>query len=240
MSEEGLAQIGANALDLVYAIRMKLRRSRLSAAQTRRLLEHFVAGTPARTSAELVGVNRNTATYFYHRLRELIAVRLESVSPLPGNGPAGVAERPRIDRKKGSTRSGAPGSVTVFKLLRRGGKVYTAMVPKARGDTLLPVVRSRLGPDAIVGAETLDIFDLLDVLGRRRQGVGRGDGVPRSGGKIGSVENFWSQARRNLRKYNGIPVHHFHLFLKECEWRFNYGSPRQLLETLERWIGEAP
>jgi transposase len=24
-----------------------------------------------------------------------------------------------------------------------------------------------------------------------------------------------------LRKYNGIPKHHFPLFLKECEWRFN-------------------
>ena len=56
--------------------------------------------------------------------------------------------------------------------------------------------------------------------------------------QIGGVENFWSQARRNLRKYNGIPPHHFHLFLKECEWRFNYGSPRQLSETLVRWLAE--
>ncbi|MEO6968278.1 MAG: IS1595 family transposase, partial [Rhodanobacteraceae bacterium] len=29
---------------------------------------------------------------------------------------------------------------------------------------------------------------------------------------------------------------HFHLFLKECEWRFNYGSPGQLLQTLQTWI----
>ncbi len=64
---------------------MKLRRSRLSNEQTQRLLEHFVAGTPARTSAELVGVNRNTASYFYHRLREVIAHHLESVSPLGVN-----------------------------------------------------------------------------------------------------------------------------------------------------------
>ncbi|HWA22129.1 MAG TPA: IS1595 family transposase, partial [Caulobacterales bacterium] len=33
-----------------------------------------------------------------------------------------------------------------------------------------------------------------------------------------------------------VPRHHFHLFLKECEWRFNYGSPAKLLRTLRTWI----
>lgn len=40
-----------------------------------------------------------------------------------------------------------------------------------------------------------------------------------------------------LRKYNGIPSKHFFLFLKECEFRFNYGSPRQQLVTLRSWVG---
>ena len=53
------------------------------------------------------------------------------------------------------------------------------------------------------------------------------------------IENFWSQAKRHLRKYNGIPRHHFHLFLKECEWRFNYGPPAKLFVTLKSWIRRA-
>jgi len=28
---------------------------------------------------------------------------------------------------------------------------------------------------------------------------------------------------------------HFGLFLKEGEWRFNYGSPAELVETLIEW-----
>jgi len=24
-----------------------------------------------------------------------------------------------------------------------------------------------------------------------------------------------------MRKFNGIPKKHFHLFLRECEWKFN-------------------
>jgi len=71
---------------------MKLRNSRLNSAQTRRLLEHFVAGTTARTAAELIGVNRNTATHFYHRLRKLIAARLERTGPLNAGGEVEIDE----------------------------------------------------------------------------------------------------------------------------------------------------
>ncbi|MFZ8477412.1 transposase, partial [Staphylococcus aureus] len=52
---------------------------------------------------------------------------------------------------------------------------------------------------------------------------------------INGIENFWSQAKRVLRKYNGIPKQHFHLFLKECEFRFNYGSPKEQLTLLKKW-----
>ena len=212
---------------------MKLRRSRLSNEQTQRLLEHFVAGTPARTAAELVGVNRNTASYFYHRLREVIARELESVSPLSRE-----SSWTRSESASGDTSSGETGGVAVLGLLLRGGKVYTLLVPDTGQDAVLPMLRARLEPDSIVQADTLDVYDLLDFLGGRNQRVKRSGRGVRGLAQIGGVENFWSQARRNLRKYNGIPPHHFHLFLKECEWRFNYGSPRQLSETLVRWLAE--
>lgn len=60
---------------------MKLARSRLTRAQIEKLLEHFVAGTPARPAAVLAGVNRNTSNAFYRRLRALIARRLALLSP---------------------------------------------------------------------------------------------------------------------------------------------------------------
>ena len=30
---------------------------------------------------------------------------------------------------------------------------------------------------------------------------------------INGIENFWNQAKRHLRRYNGIPKHHFHFYL---------------------------
>ena len=49
------------------------RRSRLRASIQLELIRQFVAGVPARTAAELSGVNRNTAILYFHKLREIIA-----------------------------------------------------------------------------------------------------------------------------------------------------------------------
>ncbi len=43
---------------------------------------------------------------------------------------------------------------------------------------------------------------------------------------------FWNQAKRHLRRFNGIKPEYFYWFLKECEWRFNGGNHKQLLTEL--------
>lgn len=55
---------------------------------------------------------------------------------------------------------------------------------------------------------------------------------------INGIENFWNQAKRHMRKFNGVPKDHFGLFLKECEWRFNYSEPRAQLRQLKQWAKE--
>ena len=54
---------------------------------------------------------------------------------------------------------------------------------------------------------------------------------------INGIEIFWNQAKHVLRKYNGINRKSFPLFLKECEFRFNFGTPSQQLKILRDWCG---
>lgn len=54
-----------------------MRKSRLSRSKQHKLIEHFVASTTARCASELVDVNRKTAAYYYHRLREIITEQLD-------------------------------------------------------------------------------------------------------------------------------------------------------------------
>ncbi len=35
------------------------------------------------------------------------------------------------------------------------------------------------------------------------------------------IETFGIQAKRHMRKFNGVPREYFYLFFKECEMRFN-------------------
>ena len=56
-----------------------IRKSRLSKYKQGRLVEHFLAGTTARTAASLCGVNRKTAALYFLRLREIIAYELEPI-----------------------------------------------------------------------------------------------------------------------------------------------------------------
>ena len=54
-----------------------MRKSRLSKVKQDHLIGHFVAGTTARCTAALVGINRKTAAYYFYHLRAAIAYHLE-------------------------------------------------------------------------------------------------------------------------------------------------------------------
>ena len=51
----------------------------------------------------------------------------------------------------------------VFGLLKRGGKVYTAIIPNAHAATLLPIIREKVMPDSIVYTDSFQVYDVLDV-----------------------------------------------------------------------------
>mgnify|MGYP000908530601 FL=1 len=95
-------------------------KSRLSVYKQDRLIEHFVSGSTSRTSAALVGVNKSTAAYFYHRLREIIIVEIEQESHEFFDGEIEVDESYFGVRRKGNRGRGAAGKIPVFGLLKRG------------------------------------------------------------------------------------------------------------------------
>jgi len=212
------------------------RRSRLSVAVQRRLIEHFVAGTPARMAADLAGIHRNSAILFYRKLREIILARTREAQPFAGEVEVDESYF-GARKKKGPPGRGAAGKVPVFGLLKRGGQVHAVMIPNVRGATVMPIIRRRVRPDAIVYSDGYFCYRALDVSEFRHVRIDKTKGYVRGRAHINGIENFWSQAKRHLRRYNGIPRQTFPLFLAECEWRFNHGPPANLLLTLTLWAG---
>ena len=214
-----------------------MRKSRLSFGKQAKLIEHFVAGTTARTAAGLVRVNKTTAAYYYHRLRELIFRAAADAAPFTGE--IEVDESYFGGHRKGKRGRGAAGKVPVFGLLKRGGKVYAVVIADAKATTLLPILKQRIVPDSIVYSDSLPSYNALDVSGFRHLRVNHSKLFAEGKNHINGIENFWNQAKRHLRKFNGVPKQHFPLFLKECEWRFNNPNPKTQLKQLNQWVHQS-
>ena len=208
------------------------RKSRLLPSIQRDLIRQFVAGVPARTASELTGVNRNTAILFFHKLREVIAARLAEEAPFL-DGEVEVDESYFGGARKGKRGRGAAGKVPVFGLLKRGGKVHAVMIPDAKSLTLMGIMRERIRPDSIVYTDSFRSYDVLDVSEFHHHRINHSELFAQAHNHINGIENFWNQAKRHMRRYNGIPKSQFLLFLKECEWRFNYRPASNLLNTLD-------
>ena len=212
---------------------MRIKGSRLSSGRLEKLLEFFVAGVSARTAAELTGIHRNSAHLFYNKLRQIIVHFTERESPCPDGE---VDESYFGDARKGNRGRGAAGKVPVSGCLERKGKVYTQMISDVQEKTLIPIIRCKIRPDSIIYSDHFKSYNALDVSEFKHLRINHSKNFAEEKNHINGMENFWNQAKRHLRKFNGIPQKNFNLFLKECEFRFNYGTPKQLLTTLKKWI----
>ena len=213
-----------------------MRKSRLSKHKQDRLVEHFVAGTTARCTGFLVGVNFKTSAYYFHRLREIIAYQLEQEDDAVFSGEIEIDESYFGGKRKGKRGRGAAGKVPVFGLLKRGGKVYTKVIPDASSATLFPIIERKVVPDSIVYSDCCRGYNVLDVSDFKHFRINHSELFADKANHINRIENFWNQAKRHMRKFNGVPKEHFGLFLKECEWRFNNSDPSDQLSQLKQGV----
>ena len=86
-----------------------MRKSRLSQYKQGRLVEHFVAGTTARSAVSLCGVNRKTAALYFLPRREIIAYELEAETADMLGGEIEVDESYFGGKRKGKRGCGTAG-----------------------------------------------------------------------------------------------------------------------------------
>ena len=102
----------------------------------------------------------------------------------------------------------------------------------------MPIIRDKVTPDSIVYTDCWRGYNALDVSEFKHYRINHSELFADKHNHINGIENFWNQAKRHLRKFNGVPRSHFHLFLKECEWRFNNSDPKSQLKQLNQWVRE--
>jgi len=70
----------------------------------------------------------------------------------------------------------------------------------------MPIIKGKVVPDSIVYTDGFKSYDVLDVSEVKHERINPDQELVDDAGKhINGIENFWNQAKRILRKYNGIP-----------------------------------
>ncbi|SUU47138.1 Transposase and inactivated derivatives [Actinobacillus ureae] len=178
-----------------YTTKMKITHCKLKKSIQRRLLEFFVAEVTARTAADLLGIQANTAALFYHKIRQVIDYHLSLEADEIFEGKIELDESYFGGHRKGKRGRGAAGKVAVFGLLKRQGKVFTVVVENTKTETLLPVIKRKIKPDSWVYTDTYRSYDALDVSEFHHERINNSEIFAERENHINGIENFWSQAK---------------------------------------------
>ena len=214
---------------ITTAKRVRITRCKLTKKQQSRMLEFFVLGVTARSAADLIGIQPNTSALFYRKLREVIAHYLsqEAKDVLSGEFVFDESSFSTLIKEK----------TPVFGMLALNGKIFTKMTGKVDVALITSGTPNVITPNSVVFSVTRNQDKTLDVNECHKENIDATETINQ--GKLGSddTENFWNETKYILRKYNGVPKNSFPLFLKECEFRFNYSTPKEQLKVLKLWTG---
>ncbi len=104
----------------------------------------------ARTAADLLDIQPNTAALFYHKIRLVIDYHLSLEADELFDGEVELDESYFGGVRKGKRGRGAAGKTAVFGILKRNGKVYTIVLADTKQTTLTPVIKRNIKPDSFV------------------------------------------------------------------------------------------
>jgi len=92
------------------------------------LLEFFILEVTARSAADILGIQPNSAALFYRKIRQVIAFYLAQEAAEVFNGEVEIDESYFGGVRNGKRGRDDAGKVVVFGMLKRQGKVFTVVV----------------------------------------------------------------------------------------------------------------
>lgn len=82
--------------------------------------------------------------------------------------------------------------------------MFTAAVNDMKTTILMPTMARKIKPDSRIYMATHHSYDALNVSKFHHERINHSELFAVKQNHINGIENFWSQAKRILRKYNGI------------------------------------
>jgi transposase len=195
-------------------------KSHISERQFRQILQYFAEDETASKTAIYTSVSRNSINKLFCKMRVRIAKLAISEKE---NGEFEIDESYFGARRvRGKRGRGAAGKTPVFGILKRDGKVYVNIVKNCKKEQLMPIIEGKVLEGSTIYSDGWKSYDGLILNGYDHYRVYHSkDEFVRGKAHVNGIESFWSYAKRRMNKFNGLTDEHFHLHLKECEWRWN-------------------
>ena len=93
------------------------------------------------------------------------------------------------------------GKVAVFGILKRGGRVYTKMIPNTSRAVLMPIIKAKVKLDSVVYTDTYVTYDSLDVSGFHHHRINHRQAFAAKGGNhINGIEKLLEPDQASLAK----------------------------------------
>jgi len=210
------------------------KRTHISERKYREILKYFCDDFTISQASKIVGVSRQSVSKTYQQLRRRIYELTMQENKIKGDIEIDESYfgAKRIRGKRGR---GAGGKIPVVGLLKRNGKVYTAIIKDCSRKELLPIIQGKVCKEATIYTDGWKSYDSLVLNGYKHYRIHHHrDEFARGKNHVNGIESFWSYTKRRLRKFNGIRKEKFMLHLKESEYRWNYREKmyKELLNNL--------
>lgn len=98
----------------------------------------------------------------------------------------------------------------LFGLFKRNDSVYACIISNARADTSISIIRKKVKPDSVIYIDLLKSYNALHISEFTHRRVNHTKELVQDKNHINGIENFWSQAKCHICKYNGNPREPFH------------------------------
>lgn len=214
---------------------MYVKNSNLSPYKIGQLLTEWIYNTPATVCARRIGIHRNTANWWYNRIRKIIVSQPE---PPPFDGIVEIDETYLGRKRAFIIGTGTVDKIPVFGIKHRvSGQIWATVVPWTDHTVLIPIIQTRVVPGATIYSDGFGAYYHLNKLSYQHYVVNHHHTYVTS--KIvhsNGIESFWGYMKKLFEPRNGIRRDCYQIHVKEAVYRFNHRKDPKFRQHLIKFI----
>lgn len=200
-------------------------RCKLCKSKQKELINLFLSGCTARAAAMIVSVNRNTATLFFRKLRQIIANRKRHIT----GGEVEVDETylsgGEGGRKKARQGRNLLGKIALVGVVERNTRrLHIERVESTSAAVLESFCARNIIQGSIVHTDSFRAYNHINKLGFHHKKVNHFKNFknPRTKACTNLIESVWAFAKRHFMKFAGGWRNNLNLWIAELEFRFEH------------------